>query len=126
MEPLSPQSKWQGADVGPQGVQAPDGGLDVLGGLGADHLDGALPQGGADQQPVGRRLGGHGGQGALGTAGLNGDGHCPNPLSIQVFSSPTGTGTSWLRPQAVGTTREMVSPARFLSERVFSYRSPAA
>ena len=75
MEPLSPQSKSQGPAVWarsrgvtsypwsqgrwtPQVDQAPDSGLNVLGVSGADHPDRAVPQSGADQQPVGRRLGG--------------------------------------------------------------------
>ena len=105
----------------PQPFQAPDRGRNILGDLGADHPGGPVCQSRADQKAVGRRLGGNGGHGPRSRSRLYGDVHRPSPLSIHAGSSDTGIRTSWLAPQAMGTTREMVSPDRFLSDRVFSY-----
>ena len=130
------QGAWAG-DVGPvngghvvppspagddrsQAGETPDGSGDVLGLLIAADEGLCIRQGGADQQAVGRRLGGNGADGAGQRARLDGAGHRFSPFSIQWYRSDTATFCSSLLPQAVGTTREMVLPVRFLSDRVFS------
>ena len=62
-------------DGGTQALEAPDGGGDVLGFLLAEHVSGLVRQGGADEKPVGRRLGGNGTNGAGNGTGLNGNVH---------------------------------------------------
>ena len=105
------------ADIRSQRLQTVYGGPDVVGKAVDGQLHRALPQRGADQQPMGLRFGGGDGHAAVAQTGRKHLRHFTPPAFIQSRSSGAGISRIRQRPMASGTIRCSLPPSSFLSER---------